>query len=275
MSATRIAHLSDIHFGRIDPEVVAALHDGLVEAKPDLVVLSGDLTQSAKTREFEEAAEFIRSLPCEVFVIPGNHDLPGWRIWSRFLRPYTAYRRHISEDLEPVYTDKALIMAGLNSTRILVRHYDWSRGRISKRQLRHLEHVFSEKADDRLRVVVLHHPVTRWREGPVGPRSQTQGARRLARTLDHLGVDLVLTGHRHVGVWRDLSASHPEVNRHIVVAEAASAASTRLRGAPNGFNLFEVVPGTLQLRHMTYATGKFIGDHEQKFERSQKGLVPL
>jgi len=98
-----IAHLSDIHFGRVDSTVVDALIDTLTAVAPDLVALSGDLTQRARSGQFRAARRFLDRLPRPLLVVPGNHDVPLFNLAARFLDPFGGYQRHIQEDLEPVF----------------------------------------------------------------------------------------------------------------------------------------------------------------------------
>ncbi len=100
-----IVHLSDLHFGRIDPAVCRALAEDVSALNPDLVVVSGDLTQRAREHEFEEARVFLKSLPLPQLVVPGNHDVPLYNFVARFLRPLTRYQRYITSDLKPFYAD--------------------------------------------------------------------------------------------------------------------------------------------------------------------------
>src|SRR4051812_11199762 len=100
-----IAHLSDLHFGRHDQEVVEGIGRLMEEVRPDLIVISGDLTQRARTHEFELAREFIRSLQAPILAVPGNHDVPLYNISSRWLRPLARFRRFISADLQPSFVD--------------------------------------------------------------------------------------------------------------------------------------------------------------------------
>ena len=57
-----IVHLSDLHFGRVDPKIVAPLVRTVETAAPDLVVVSGDLTQRARGGQFREARRFLDRL---------------------------------------------------------------------------------------------------------------------------------------------------------------------------------------------------------------------
>ena len=82
-----VAHLSDLHFGRIDPAALEPLRRRVIELTPDLVVISGDLTQRARAQQFREARAFLDSLPGPQIVVPGNHDVPLYNVLARFLRP--------------------------------------------------------------------------------------------------------------------------------------------------------------------------------------------
>src|SRR3546814_12464457 len=94
-----IAHLSDLHFGRIYEPVVTALLADLASAPPNLIVISGDLTQRAKNSQFAAARRFLDALPAPFLVIPGNHDLPPvWPPISRMTRTWARYRRYVPSD---------------------------------------------------------------------------------------------------------------------------------------------------------------------------------
>ena len=128
----RLAHLSDLHFGRVDPAAVEGLVRSLEAARPDLVVVSGDLTQSARTREFRAARAFLDRLPAPTFAVPGNHDLPQWDPVERLVRPYDRYRRFIAQELEPVWSDAELAIVGMKSPRRLPRNLNRAAGRVER-----------------------------------------------------------------------------------------------------------------------------------------------
>ena len=118
----RIAHLSDIHFGAHDPRIVDAATAWLEERRPDLVVISGDLTQRARVEQFRAAAAWLnrlRGAGLKILVIPGNHDVPLFDVVRRFARPLARYKRYISRDLCPFYEDDEVAILGLNTARSL------------------------------------------------------------------------------------------------------------------------------------------------------------
>src|SRR5688572_20358063 len=126
-----IVHLSDIHFGRVDDTTVQPLVNAVKAVDPHLVVVSGDLTQRARESQFEEAKEFLDKLPDPQIVVPGNHDVPLYNLFARFLAPLDNYRKIINDDTEPVYQDEEMVVAGVNTARSLT----WKNGRINEEQV--------------------------------------------------------------------------------------------------------------------------------------------
>jgi len=94
-----IVHISDIHFGEIDYAVVKRLKEKIGEINPHLTVVSGDLTQRAKSAQFVEARAFLDALPKPQIVVPGNHDVPLHNVYDRFLHPLDKYKKFITDDL--------------------------------------------------------------------------------------------------------------------------------------------------------------------------------
>ena len=126
-----IAHISDLHFGRVDDRIVAALTAEINASKPHLIAVSGDLTQRARVPEFRAARAFLDSFPQPKVIVPGNHDVPLFHLFDRVLRPLTKYRGYISADLDPYYSDEEIAVLGINTARSLVH----KAGRINRRQV--------------------------------------------------------------------------------------------------------------------------------------------
>ena len=136
---TRVLHLSDLHFGRNDrPESIEALGRLIEEARPDLVIASGDLTHRGLRSQHERASSFLRSLELPLLAIPGNHDIP-YTFPRRFTRPWQEFERQW-ETTEPVYRSDTLVVAGLNS----VRPWRHQSGRLRDEQVRRASEVFRE-----------------------------------------------------------------------------------------------------------------------------------
>jgi 3',5'-cyclic AMP phosphodiesterase CpdA len=232
----RLIHLSDLHFGAVDPRLPHRLRAALIEAKPDLVAISGDLTQRGLEEEFLEAKAFLNSIPLPQVVVPGNHDVQGtWRFWERFLAPLNNYRSIIGPNLEPVWKQPGVTVIGANSARPAGWYLDWSRGRLSRRQLARLAKSYTPAKPDELRVLVVHHPPA---TPPGGTARHLIGRlQEFSDAVNRIGVDLVLAGHFHMSYAQALPLHGGSAPRACVLSAVSTATSHRLKGEPNGFHL--------------------------------------
>lgn len=245
-----IAHLSDLHFGRVDPAIVDPIVRAVRELAPDLVAISGDLTQRARRGEFEEARGFLERLPEPRIVVPGNHDVSLRNPYSRFVSKWSLYREYISADLEPVFADDAIAVLGLNTARAL----SWKGGRINPEQIERVRARFCQMRPEVLKVLVVHHPLDlpqAW-----GRKDRAWRARRAFEAWVDCGVDLVLAGHHHIS-FAGAQAEALRIGDHnAVIVQAGTATSTRGRGEPNSFNSIEVSESAIRVaRHSWDADG--------------------
>jgi len=229
-----IVHLSDIHFGRLNHEVVLPLIDAIAEINPDLVAVSGDLTQRARSHQFKEARAFLDRLPDPQIVVPGNHDVPLHNVWTRFLNPLRKYRQFITEDLRPVFQDEEIAVLGLNTARSLTI----KGGRINDSQVAWMRERLCDLHEEIVRIVVTHHPFYL----PEGhhERQLVGRARAAMETLASCGADVFLAGHLHVSHTTHSATRYKIKGHSALVVQAGTATSARGRGEQNSFNVIRI-----------------------------------
>ena len=266
-----IVHLSDLHFGRIDEATIGPVTRAVEAARPDLVAVSGDLTQRAREEQFAAARKFLDALPRPQVVVPGNHDVPLYRVWERFLAPLDNYRRHISRDLEPFYADDEVAVLGLNTARSLT----FKNGRVNERQVARVRELLCPFPDEVIKIIVTHHPF----DLPEGRHeSDLVGRARMAmEALARCGADLLLAGHLHVA-HTGRTAERYQISGHsALVVQAGTATSTRHRGEANSFNVLRIRHPHVQVERLVWSPerGEFALASAETFEHRPDGWARM
>jgi len=233
--------------------------------QPDVVAVSGDLTQRALRREFERARTFLDELPKPQIVVPGNHDVP-MHLYSRFVGALDNYRRYISEELEPFYADEEISIVGLNTARSLTI----KGGRVNPRQIARVEEKLCDLDNNLIKIVVTHHPFdlpeTYARRQLVG-RAQIAMAR-----FAKCGVDMFLAGHYHLSYCGRTAERYTLGDYAGIFVQAGTACSTRGRGEPNSFNIVTTRPGHVSVETVSMAgEGSFRSTSVDRFTRTASG----
>ena len=230
---TRLLQISDTHFGTEQPQVMAALLTLAHTQKPDVLVLSGDITQRASAAEFRRARNFCDQLAIpRVLALPGNHDIPLFNIFGRLFRPYAAYLNAFGPELEPELQTASLCLLGVKTT----RRWRHKNGQISTAQIDRVCKQLLKASPQQLRVVVVHQPVHVLRSSDAHDR--LQGWEPAVRAWAAAGADVVMGGHIHLPYVCELSASVAGLGRRMWCVQAGTALSSRVRReAPNSVNL--------------------------------------
>ena len=256
-----IVHISDLHFGRTDENIVQALKDFIAELSPHVLVVSGDLTQRAKQAEFLQAKAFLAPLACPKIIVPGNHDISLYNLWRRFIWPHRRYQAHIQQLLEPVYEDAEVFILGLNTSRPLV----FKGGRLNRRQLNFAASRLAGSAE-KVKIVVTHHPLKGLRD------------RTILQSLVLAGADVFLSGHLHLGGIENFEQIIQARNCRALLVQVGTATSVRYRGEPNSFNVLTVTgtEATVAQYHWSEDSGRFLNihTHSHQLNKNLKDFSP-
>jgi 3',5'-cyclic AMP phosphodiesterase CpdA len=251
-----VAHISDVHFGgRADLAQLAVLERFLPSLTPNVIVVSGDLTQRARHGEFQAALRFLATLRtlAPVHLVPGNHDVQWWRtpfgiLGRRAL--YQKWRHYFGEDLTPTLELEQVVIAGLCSAHgvafgsMTLNLNDTAvRGHLPAAEVRRVREVFARVPKEKLRLAVLHHNVL---PGVLSHRWGLARPRQAQAALLSLGADVILCGHDH-------TEGAGQIAGRLAVSTAGTHSVRTRGGRPSAFNLLRIDGRQIQIEHYLYS----------------------
>lgn len=262
-----IAHISDLHFGTEDPAVTTGLLQDLLATPPDLLLVSGDLTQRARRSQFIAARNFLDALPFPRIVVPGNHDIPLDNLLARLLFPLSGFRRHITPEPYPQFVDEELAVLGINTA----RPGTWKEGRISLLQIVEVRRFFGQLPPSTFKILVAHHPFA----PPGNVQTSLIGGVDIAlKALEDCGCDMILTGHLHHAYRGDVRAFHTQITRSMLILQAGTAVSRRRRNEANSYNRITLTPDELRLEVRSWNDSDFNPTSQARYRKSPQGWHP-
>lgn len=224
----KLFHVSDVHFGAEDPAALVWFRERVAAERPDAVVMTGDLTMRARTREFEAGADWLRSLGVPLTVEVGNHDIPYYSDpFRRLFKPYKRYAA-VEKLLEKPLDLPGVAIVPLKTTARAQWRWDWSKGHVSVGSLTRALALVKDVAKGKLIFVAAHHPLVD--AGTVGTAKTKNGPEALAALAD-AGVHAVLSGHVHDPF--DVPWQRGEWTVRLI---GAGTLSKRTRATPPEFN---------------------------------------
>jgi len=262
-----LIHLSDLHFGRIDQTLIQPLVAVIEQIQPNVIAVSGDLTQRARREQFQAARAFLSALPFPQIVVPGNHDVPLYNVPARFLHGLKRYRRYISADLEPFYADSEIVVLGLNTARSLT----FKGGRINAAQIAHTQERLRPFGDDVIKIIVTHHPFDLPEQ--YARHALVGHAHMAMERLVTSRVDVFLAGHLHISHASPTSLRINSSGRSAILVQAGTATSTRSRGEVNAFNVIRIQKAEIIVERFAWQHERqiFVASVMHSFRRTPSG----
>jgi 3',5'-cyclic AMP phosphodiesterase CpdA len=249
----KLVQISDIHFGGENREAVKAATNHIRDEAPDLVVVAGDLTMDGRRSEFDAAAAWLKTLPRPILAVPGNHDTPfvgPGELWTRFTRPWRRFSDRFGTEDGAAWRAPGVIVISLNTARAAQLRWNWSKGAVSRAQIRRVSAMLSGAHRKDLKVVVCHHPLMEVLGGPMTAR--VRGGVDAASHFVQAGADIVLSGHIHLPFV--MAIPFGDGKTQLI---GSGTLSLRERGAAPGFNLIEVEPDCVRVKALAYERGRF------------------
>ncbi len=258
-----LVHLSDLHFGRIDHALIGPLTALIEQLAPDVLVVSGDLTQRAKAVQFQEARAFLDTLPRPQIVVPGNHDISLYNLFNRFFRPLDKYRQYVTDELEPVFADEEVAVLGINTARSLT----FKDGRVNEEQIARLRARLAGLGKMCTKVIVTHHPFDLPEH--FDDDDLVDRAPMAMDMFAECGVDLLLAGHLHASNAGSTADRYKIHGYAALMVQAGTATSTRGRGEMNSFNVIRIEHDRIEVERHSWApeAGVFRPANCDAFER--------
>lgn len=230
-----IAHISDPHFGTDMPVLTTALATAIARIRPNVIVLSGDITQRARRWQFKRARDFFDHLGVPVLAIPGNHDVPLFDVASRLVCPLRLHKKYFGgAEFRRVINNIAFV--GLDATSRFLH----TRGRLNPTHAdQTLAAARKAVGPDGLIMAAVHQPLsTAWAEDR---REALINAGSIDALFSHHRIDVVMSGHVHVPMITSTDKLFPKTRHSYIFSGAGTSVSRRVRdGAPNSFNVIEV-----------------------------------
>lgn len=260
-SKAKIVHISDPHFGTEDPVITNCLIRDVNKLNPDVIILSGDLTQRALKKQFLKASNLIKRLKAPKIVIPGNHDIPLYNFIERFINPFGRYKKYISTKEYPEFNTEHFSIIGVNTS----TPFRSQKGRIKEEDIAYLQKYFFDKSADLVKGVVVHHNAFPF-EGLKG-NSALENTNHFLSAMNKCGVDFIFAGHLHRSIIH--SFNEAGVNNNLIMLQAGTCVSSRLRKENNTFLVIKSTIEKYRIDFYVYNGESFQKTNSQTFDRTK------
>lgn len=243
----KLLHLSDLHFGSEMNLVLDVLIEEIKTIAPDYIVVSGDLTQRATHKQYQQARHFLQTISHHnILCVPGNHDISLHNIIERVFYPFYKYKKWIASDISMQYVCNSAAIFGINSA----TPCKWMSGYVSENQLMEAANFFQEQASNKVKIIVMHHNLIRSKRHKI-----INDAEKIINYFIASKVNLVLSGHIHATHLELIKSTSLNHNMYIVTAGTPISYRTI---EPNSFNIIEFYANEFKFICKKFELDKFV-----------------
>lgn len=238
----KIIHFSDLHFGRIQDQVLNDLEQYLQDNQDliTLVIITGDLTQRAKKEQFIAAKDFLSRIKIPVFVVPGNHDVPLYNLFLRLFTPYSRFKKYMGSLISNYYEDDNIAIFGLWT----VNPLKVQAGKITESDILAVTEKFKKVSDHKIKILAGHHPIATYEEPKI---------KKLFEKLIELKPDFLMWGHDHQS---SIKYFDEKTKMLPLMMASGTTISSRVREEANSFNLITITDIDVHVKTMAHMEGK-------------------
>jgi len=259
----RLAHLSDLHLGRpISREKLRSLEEDLLSNRPELLVITGDITDRGRISQFRWAQEFLKDVGIPFLLTPGNREIPIAAFWEWMLPGFAMDRFRTffgdSDRILLVCEGPRVALLGLNSVHAFP---SWP-GKISRESRYWLKQQAADLQDYR-KVLFLHHPVMPVIRSSSFWAHTLSDAGELLNICTQTGIVLILQGHKHRSSVVELRV--PARNAKVVVSAAGAPLMSHWDAA---YHLIELSPHEMVVITREFVQDRFVQTGEYRFQLS-------
>ncbi|WP_133137441.1 metallophosphoesterase family protein [Legionella rowbothamii] len=241
----RIIHISDLHFGMHDPDIIEPFIEDLALLKPEIIIISGDLTQRARAEQFQQLSEFLQRLGAPQLIVPGNHDIPMDNLFLRFYHPFKRFKTYVSPNLEMSYENEEVKILGVNSA----TPYKVKDGILSAKTLTRINNHFSTNSTQ-LNILFFHHNLKYFS----GMHHPLNNATEFLEYLKESPIHVVCTGHLH---YSNLKLITKKQGTPCALLHAGSLCCQRTRDENNSFYFINTEQLRCSINRRIYASSTF------------------
>lgn len=254
----KLMHLSDLHFGLHREELIEPFLHELEKIKPEVLIISGDLTQRAKEEQFKAFMEFAKKLTGVVLIVPGNHDIPLYpsQFFMRMLYPFQRYKDYVNSELHVHFENEHIRVLGVNS----VNPYRVTKGRLSRATMEQIHDYFSPSFSG-INILFFHHNFDRLE----GAHKPLENYEEFICYLKTSPIHIVCAGHSH---YANVNLIEKNNHQSCLFLHAGSLLSRRRKDGFNSYFTIELHNPNCQVDWHIYQNNEFIVQQHYSFDLS-------